>query len=104
MKLDLVKIMNDYVPDEGIWREDDDTVYWLKKAMQALEPADKVIFLLYCEFGSLRLVGKTLGVSHSIIYKNIKRIKNEMYEYIKANCTNTDCGVLDRFERDCGYN
>jgi transposase-like protein len=92
--------MNDYIPDEGIWREDDDTVYWLKKAMQNLEPADRVIFLLYCELGSLRLVGKVLGVSHSIIYKNIKRIRQEMYDYIKVNCTECDSVFSGRFEWD----
>lgn len=96
-KLDIQKIMNDYIPDEGIWREDDDTVYWLKKAMQHLEPADRVIFLLYCELGSLRLVGKVLGVSHSIIYKNIKRIRQEMYDYIKVNCTECDSVFSGRF-------
>ena len=67
--------MEDYQPDTSIWREYDDMVLYLKQAVDALETSDRIIFVLYCEYGSLRKVGKKLGVSHSIIYKNLRRIK-----------------------------
>lgn len=92
----LKRVMEDYIPDETIWREYDDTMLHIKSAMNALSDADRIIFALYCEFGSLRKVGKQLGVSHSIIYKNIRRIKLEMLEWIKDN-TN-DYELADRME------
>lgn len=97
-------VMNEYKPDESIWRDYDDDVLMLKRAMDNLNPADRIIFALYCEYGSLRKVGKQLGVSHSIIYKNISRIKKEMYDYIKTNCDSSDSDLCDRLKRICGNN
>lgn len=95
----LKKVMEDYKPDETIWREDSDDMLMLKKALDSLDESDRIIFVLYAEWGSLRKVGKKLGVSHSIIYKNISRIKRQIYDYIKANCTDGDSVLLDRFVR-----
>lgn len=91
--------MEDYKPDYSIWREDNDDMLLLKEALANIDDADRIIFVLYCEWGSLRKVGKKLGVSHSIIYKNISRIKRQIYDYIKANCNNSNCLLLDRFVR-----
>lgn len=93
------KVLNEYKPDESIWREYNEDMLLLKQAMNNLSDADRVIFVLYCEYGSLRKVGKKLGVSHSIIYKNITRIKREMYEYIKLNCNSSNSGLYNRFEQ-----
>ena len=95
----LKKVMEDYKPDYSIWGEDDEDMLLLKSALDSLEDADRIIFILYAEWGSLRKVGKRLGVSHSIIYKNISRIKRQIYDYIKANCTDSDSVLLYRFER-----
>lgn len=92
-------VMKEYNPDESIWRDYNDDVLMLKQALKNLSDADRVIFVLYCEYGSLRKVGKQLGVSHSIIYKNITRIKREMYDYIRVNCNNSNSSLLDRFEQ-----
>lgn len=91
--------MEDYKPDETIWREDNDDMLLLKRALDSLEDSDRIIFILYAEWGSLRKVGKKLSVSHSIIYKNISRIKRQIYDYIKANCTDSNRLLLDRFIR-----
>lgn len=91
--------MDDYKPDESIWREDDDDMLLIKKALDSLDDADRIIFVLYAEYGSLRKVGKKLGVSHSIIFKNISRIKKQLYDYIKANCTDSNSMLLDRLIR-----
>lgn len=96
------KVMTDYKPDESIWRDYNDDILWLKRAMDNLSDADRIIFVLYCEYGSLRKVGKQLGVSHSIIYKNITRIKKQMYDFIKANCDSSDSDLCDRLEQICG--
>ena len=94
--------MEDYKPDYSIWREDDEDMLMLKMALDSLDDADRIIFILYAEWGSLRKVGKKLGVSHSIIYKNISRIKREIYDYIKSNCPDCDSMFLDRLSRVCG--
>ena len=69
------KVWDEYKPDNSRWREDSDDVLMLKEAVSNLSDADRIIFVMYAEYGSLRKVGKQLGVSHSIIYKNIMRIK-----------------------------
>lgn len=71
----LKEIIDEYKPDNSIWREDNQLIDKIKRAIQKLNDADKIIFILYCETGSLREVGKKLGVSHSTIFKEIKRIK-----------------------------
>lgn len=92
----LNKVMDSYKPDESIWRDYDDDMLLLKRALDNLNDADRIIFVLYAEYGSLRKVGKKLGVSHSIVYKNISRIKKEIYDYIKANCNSSE--LLDRLK------
>jgi DNA-directed RNA polymerase specialized sigma subunit len=98
----LNKVMESYKPDESIWREYNDDMLLLKRAMNSLSDADRIIFVLYCEYGSLRKVGKQLGVSHSIIYKNISRIKQQIYDFVRTNSDNCNSGLLDRFVRVCG--
>ena len=88
--------MEDYEPDETIWREYSDDILNIKQAMDSLSDADRIIFALYCEYGSLRKVGKKLGVSHSIIYKNVRRIKLQMLEWLKDNTGNV-C-LVERME------
>lgn len=96
----LNKVMEDYEPDETIWREYDDDILDIKRAMDSLSDADRIIFALYCEYGSLRKVGKQLGVSHSIIYKNVRRIKLEMLEWLKDNTSNGE--LVDKMESVLG--
>lgn len=96
----LKRVMEDYVPDESIWREYDDTTLWIKRAMNSLEDSDRIIFMLYCEYGSLRKVGKRLGCSHSIIYKNIRRIKLMMLDWLQDNCDDED--LVDRYQATLG--
>ena len=90
------RVMEDYKADYSIWREDDDDMMHLKQAMDSLSESDRIIFVLYCEFGSLRKVGKQLGVSHSIIYKNVRRIKLQMLQWIKDNTDNEE--LIERME------
>lgn len=92
-------VLEDYKPDESIWREYNDDMLLLKKAINNLSDADRIIFVMYSEYGSLRKVGKQLGISHSIIYKNITRIKREIYDYIRVNCNNSGSSLYSRFEQ-----
>lgn len=96
--------MNDYCPNEDIFSEDEEYIYQLKKAVEALPQADKIIFVMYCESGSLRKVGKELGLSHTIIYKEITRIKKMIYDFVRTNFNNSNGLLLDRFKRCCNIN
>lgn len=98
----IQKIEEEYKPDLTIWNEDDEDMTLLKKTLMKLNESDRIIMLLYAETQSLREVGKMLGVSHTIIFKEIKRIKKEMYDIFKLNCTNSNSVLLGRFERICG--
>lgn len=87
--IDVQMMIKDYEPPVvDIFTEEDGEMIMLKQAVQALPPADKIIFLLYCEHGSLRDVGKELGVSHTTIYKQINLIKSQIKEWCNNNYPN----------------
>lgn len=94
----------DYQPNEDIFSDDDEEMYQLKCALNALPPAEKIIMLIYCEEGSLRRTGKMLGVSHTIIYKQIKKIKKQMYDYIKTTYGDSNSLLLSRLKKNCDSN
>lgn len=78
------KIINEYNFKElDIFDEDDNRLIYAKQAIKQLSKTDYIIILLYAELGSLRKVGKELNISHTIIYKEIKRIREEIYNIIK---------------------
>jgi transcriptional regulator of aromatic amino acid metabolism len=89
---DVQKMIKDYEPPQvNIFTEEDEEMIMLKQAVQALPPADKIIFLLYAEYGSLRQVAKELGgISHTTIYKQIKIIKNEIKEWCNEHYPNNN--------------
>lgn len=87
--MDIQMMIKEYEPPtEDIWTEEDEEIIMLKKAVQSLSPADRIIFLLYAEYGSLRQVGKELGVSHTTIYKQIKIIKDQIREWCNEHYPN----------------
>jgi len=75
---DLKKIMKEYAPNNDIFCEDDELMMKIKKAVDKLEDGDKIIFIMYCECGSMRDLGKQLGVSHTAIWKIITKIKKQI--------------------------
>lgn len=81
-------MIEDYKPNRDIFNDEEEDITMLKEAVENLKPADKIIFLLYCEYGSLREVGKELGVSHTTIYKQINIIKDQIREWCKIHYPN----------------
>lgn len=77
--------MEDYKPNYDIFCEDDELITDIKKAVQNLPDADRIIFIIYAETGSLREVGKRLGVSHTTVYKCVKEIKKKILAEIGYN-------------------
>ena len=74
----IKELLDEYKPDNNIFTEDDDMMIKIKQSVQNLSDADRIIFILYCESGSLREVGKILGVSHTTVFKQIKEIKQRI--------------------------
>lgn len=70
--------MAEYAYDPDPMNEENEKVRKTKRALSNLPDADKIIFCLYLDLGASRKVGKVLGVSHSTILKEIKRIKREI--------------------------
>ena len=57
---------------------DDEYYNIIIKYLLELNDFDRVVFLLYCEYNSYRLVAEETNVYHITIYKIIKNIKNEI--------------------------
>lgn len=77
------KLMEEYKPNYDIFCEDGELVTRIKEEVQKLSEPDRIIFIMYCEMGSLREVAKKLGVSHTTIFKFIKNIKQRILKDIE---------------------
>lgn len=102
MKMNVNVLIEEYKPNEDIFDGDSEDVRIIKEAVAELPPADKIIFLLYAEMGSLRMVGKKIGVSHTIVYKQIKLIRLALLNWIKSHYPNNN-DLIKRFETDGVY-
>lgn len=97
LKSKIKELGEELANNESIWNDEDESLYWLKKSLNQLDTADRIIMLLYVELASLREVGKVLGLSHTIIRKEITRIKQNMYDFLKDNSNSDNYMLLDRF-------
>lgn len=86
---EIERLMNEYRDSDDIF-EGDDEIKILREAIYNLPTADRIIFLLYAERQSLRDVGKELGVSHTVIYKQIKMIRGLLREWIEQHYPNAN--------------
>lgn len=76
-------ILADYDLDGSIFNDEPDKVRRVKEiVLNRLDPVDRAIILLYADCGSLRDLGRRLGVSHSSVGTIVERIKEKiMREY-----------------------
>ena len=84
-KNELKKILEQWEPDYDVMRTEDDKSHYTKVAMSMLPDAERIIMALYLEYQASRKVGKLLGVSHSTILKEVRKIKEKIisnYEQI----------------------
>lgn len=79
---DLRKLLREYENKENNIMTDTDELLEVYDAIKTLNDADKIILYLYAELGSLRAVGRTLGVSYSTARKAVIEIKNKIYEQL----------------------
>lgn len=82
MEINIKEVIDEYKPDDNIMSNDDEEMRILKESVMNLPTANRIIFLLYSELASYRKVAKKLGVSHTIIYKQIKKIREDIREWI----------------------
>lgn len=88
----LQSLIDKYGDNGDMWSEEEQITRAIRYAVfNVLNDVDRVIFLLYVDLASLRDVGKVLGVSHSVVYKEIKRIKEIINDYLYSG----DSGICD---------
>ena len=80
---DLNAIQADYDLDGSIFNDEPDKVRRVKEiVLNRLDAVDRAIILLYADCGSLRDLGRRLGVSHSSVRTIVDGIKEKiMREY-----------------------
>lgn len=72
----LREIREDYAYNPDIFNDEPEITNRLKEIINTkLCVTDKTIILLYADCGSLRILGKRLGVSHMTIRRSVQRIK-----------------------------
>lgn len=72
----LREIREDYAWNPDIMNNEPEVTNRLKEIIDTkLTLTDKTIILLYADCGSLRILGKRLGVSHMTIRRSVQRIK-----------------------------
>ena len=81
-KEQLKLIMADYDFNPDIMCEDDDKIRNIKYALTQLPEPDRIIFILQTDIQSQRKVGNILGVSHTAIGKECKRIRERIIEIL----------------------
>lgn len=77
---ELRKLLREYEDKEEDIMEDTDELLGVYGAVNQLNEADRIILYLYAELGSLRAVGRTLGVSYSTARKAVQEIKGKIFE------------------------
>ena len=77
---DFREIAPDYAPDpDALMNEEDDRVRRLKQVIaDRLDPWERNVIILYADCGSLRQLGKRLGLSHSSVRRVVDDIKQKV--------------------------
>lgn len=75
------ELIEDYAPDNSIFSKETPEINKIKNIIyNDLDEVERRIILLYAELGSLRKLGKELGVSASSAFLKIKNIKKKILE------------------------
>lgn len=99
MEINIKEVIDEYKPDYDIMSDDDEEMRIIKESIMNLPTANRIIFLLYSELASYRKVAKKLGVSHTIIYKQIKSIREDIRQWIMLHYPMNN-ELIKRLEND----
>ena len=72
-----------YTDSAGIFDESDSRVLYCKAALRALSDADRRLFVLYIETGSVRKLSEILGVSKSTVQNRVRDIRKRILKNMK---------------------
>ena len=84
--IDIYAILEKYEPTDDVFsEEEDDTPSRKIKDIiyNKLDEIDRRIILLYAELGSLRKLGKEIGVSPTACHFRIKQIRKKIYDILE---------------------
>lgn len=76
----LRKVSREYIVQS---EDDDDCTLAIKRELRRLPSDEQVLFILYTEVNSYRILAKIFGVSRMTIFNKIKTIKEKIRGKIK---------------------
>lgn len=82
---DYLEIREDYAPDRSIFSEEPDKLRRVKEIIARLPPADRVLFIMYTDCGSLRKLATRFGISYVTLQKEIARIRKTILHQYDPN-------------------
>lgn len=89
-QININNILEDYKPVNDLFSEEDSEINKLKNIIyNNLNEVDRRIILIYAECGSLRTLGKELGVCASTARNKIIEIRNKIYGRYYSNSGTT---------------
>lgn len=71
-------MLKDYELDFSLFTDIDDRLLEIADKWEKLGLPNKIVLILYAEYGSLRKVGSLLGVSHSTVSKYLDEIRSQL--------------------------
>ena len=94
IQINIKDILEEYKPDNDIMSEEDSKINNLKNIIyNKLDEVDRRIILMYAETGSLRKLGKELGVCATTAQSKINEIRRKIYDYNKPPSHSTDNSI-----------
>ena len=77
-KINIDELLEEYDLDFGLFTDIDDRLLEIADKWENLTHPEKLLLILYAEFGSLRKVASLFGTSHSTIDKYLKEIRSKL--------------------------
>lgn len=75
------QVRREYTFNPDIFNDEPEKVARIKEIIDTkLTDVDRIIFVMYCEAGSLRKLAKRMGFSHTIIGAEVRRIRKTILD------------------------
>lgn len=89
--INIKDILEDYSPNNDIFTEENPEINKLKNIIyNDLDEVDRRIIIMYAELGSLRKLGKELGVCAATALTKIIEIRKKIYDHYFKSDINTN--------------
>lgn len=82
MRVEYDVYSKDFLDPKGT---DDDRLYWIRKAINSLHPAQKRIIVMYLEYGTYSEVAKELHCSVPTCSKMVKEIISKLKNSLECS-------------------